>query len=59
MGIIDCEEVPIPELQEIEKLLASMTQAEKAQLLQWVVQDLDDAFPGSEIEQQVHENEAA
>ena len=33
-------------LQEVEKLLAAMTRAEKAQLLQWVVQDLADAFPG-------------
>lgn len=35
-------------LQEVEKLLASMTRAEKAQLLQWVVHDLGDAFPGIE-----------
>jgi uncharacterized protein (DUF433 family) len=33
-------------LREIEKLLAGMTRAEKAQLLQWVVRDLGDAFPG-------------
>lgn len=35
-------------LQEIEKLFTSMTRAEKAQLLQWVVRDLGDAFPGIE-----------
>ena len=35
-------------LQEAEKLLAAMSRAEKAQLLQWVVQDLGDAFPGIE-----------
>lgn len=35
-------------LQEIEKLLASMTRAEKAQVLQWVVRDLGDAFLGIE-----------
>jgi len=35
-------------LQEVEKLLANMTRAEKAQLLQWVVHDLGDAFPGIE-----------
>lgn len=35
-------------LKEAEKLLASMTRAEKAQILQWVVQDLGDAFPGIE-----------
>ena len=33
-------------LQEAEKLLAAMTPAEKAQLLQWVARDLGDAFPG-------------
>lgn len=33
-------------LQEAEKLLAGMTRAEKAQLLQWVVRDLGAAFPG-------------
>jgi len=35
-------------LQEAEKLLSAMSRAEKAQLLQWVVQDLGDAFPGIE-----------
>src|SRR5437773_8355529 len=35
-------------LQEAEKLLAAMSRTEKAQLLQWVVQDLGDAFPGIE-----------
>jgi len=35
-------------LREAEKLLATMTRAEKAQLLQWVVRDLGDAFPGIE-----------
>ncbi|MBA3765825.1 MAG: DUF433 domain-containing protein [Acidobacteria bacterium] len=34
--------------QESEKLLAEMTRAEKAQLLQWLVRDLGDAFPGIE-----------
>jgi uncharacterized protein (DUF433 family) len=33
---------------EAEQLLAKMTRAEKAQLLQWVVRDLGDAFPGIE-----------
>jgi uncharacterized protein (DUF433 family) len=32
--------------QEVEKLLAGMTRAEKAQLLKWVVRDLGDTFPG-------------
>jgi class 3 adenylate cyclase/uncharacterized protein (DUF433 family) len=35
-------------LQEAEKLLSAMSRADKAQLLQWVVQDLGDAFPGIE-----------
>jgi len=33
-------------LQEIEQLLSRTTRAEKAQVLQWVVRDLGDAFPG-------------
>ncbi len=33
-------------LEEAEQLLSRMTPAEKAQLLQWVVRDLGDAFPG-------------
>ncbi|KFD41703.1 hypothetical protein DK28_0206405 [Peptococcaceae bacterium SCADC1_2_3] len=35
-------------IHEAEKLLAAMTRAEKAQLLQWIVRDLGDAFPGIE-----------
>ncbi len=35
-------------IQEAEKLLPSLTRAEKAQLLQWVARDLGDAFPGVE-----------
>lgn len=35
-------------IQEAEKLLSNMTRAEKAQLLQWVVRDLGDSFPGIE-----------
>lgn len=34
--------------QQAEKLLTGMTRAEKAQLLQWVVRDLGDSFPGIE-----------
>lgn len=33
-------------VQEAEKLLSGMTRGEKAQLLQWVVRDLGDAYPG-------------
>ncbi len=33
-------------LQEIEKLLSQMSRGEKAQVLQWIVCDLGEAFPG-------------
>ena len=36
-------------LREAGKLLASMSRAEKAQLLQWVTRDLEDASSGIEI----------
>ncbi len=35
-------------LQQAEKLLITMTPAEKSQLLQWVVRDIGGAFPGIE-----------
>lgn len=35
-------------LEEIEQLLAKTTRAGKAQVLQWIVRDLGDAFPGIE-----------
>ena len=35
-------------LQEAEKLLPSLTRAEKAQLVQWVIGDITEAFPGIE-----------
>ncbi len=35
-------------LQDAEKLLSSLTRAEKAQVLQWVARDLGDAYPGIE-----------
>jgi uncharacterized protein (DUF433 family) len=35
-------------LREAEELISKMSRAEKAQVLQWVVRDLDDAFPGIE-----------
>ena len=34
-------------LEEVERLLSEMTRSEKAQLLQWVVRDIGEAFPGS------------
>jgi hypothetical protein len=35
-------------LQEAERLLSKITQGEKSQLLQWVVRDLGDSYPGIE-----------
>jgi len=35
-------------LDEAQRLLSQMTPAEKAQVLQWVVRDLGNAFPGIE-----------
>lgn len=35
-------------LREVEKILLGLSRAEKAQLLQWIAQDLGDAFPGIE-----------
>ena len=38
----------MPTHQEMEAYVAALSRAEKAQLLQWVVQDLGEAFPGVE-----------
>lgn len=35
-------------LEQAENLLSELTRAEKAQLLRWVIQDLDESFPGIE-----------
>lgn len=40
-------------VQEVEKLLSAMTRSEKALLLQWIVSDLGNAFPGIENSQDV------
>lgn len=40
-------------LQEAERLLSEMTQGEKSQLLQWVVRDLGDSYPGIEANPEV------
>lgn len=45
-------------MQEAEKLLASMTRAEKAQLLQSLALDVGDAYPGIESIQSVCGGEA-
>ena len=36
------------DITEAEQLVAGMSRAQKAQLLQWIVRDLGDAFPGIE-----------
>ncbi len=45
-------------LRETEKLLAKLSRAEKAQVLQWIAQDLGDAFPGIESSPSVSGGEA-
>jgi uncharacterized protein (DUF433 family) len=40
-------------LQEVEHLLSTLSRAEKAQVLQWVVRELGDAFPGIESDPEV------
>lgn len=45
--------VDMSTLEKAEELLTAMTRAEKAQLLQWVVRDLGDAFPGIESRPEV------
>jgi uncharacterized protein (DUF433 family) len=40
-------------LQEAERLLSELSRAEKSQILQWVVRDLGDAFPGIESSPEV------
>jgi uncharacterized protein (DUF433 family) len=44
-------------LDDIEQLLAAMSRAEKAQVLQWVVRDLGGAFPGIEIRPDINGGE--
>lgn len=45
-------------LDEVERLVSEMTRAEKAELLQYVVRDLGDAFPGIESSQDICGGEA-
>lgn len=40
-------------LEQVEQLLSEMTPGEKAQLLQWVVRDLGEAFPGIQSDPQI------
>ena len=41
--------ISMDNLREAKKLLAKMSRSVKAQVLQWVVRDLGDSFPGIEI----------
>ncbi len=45
-------------LEEAERLLAEMSPAEKAQVLQWIARDLGDAFPSIESDPRVCGGEA-
>jgi uncharacterized protein (DUF433 family) len=45
-------------LQELENVIATLTQAEKAQVLQWLVRDLGGAFPGIDSHPDVMDGEA-
>lgn len=45
-------------LEQVEQLLSELTRGEKAQVLQWVVRDLGEAFPGIEIDPNVSGGEA-
>jgi len=44
-------------LYTIKQLLSQMSQAEKAQVLQWTVRDLGDAFPGIESRPEINGGE--
>lgn len=35
-------------IQKVENIIESLSRAEKVELLKWIVQDLDDAYPGIE-----------
>lgn len=45
-------------LEQVEQLLRELSPAERAQVLQWVVRDLGEAFPGIEIDPTVSGGEA-
>jgi len=45
-------------LKQVEQLLAEMTRAEKAKVLQWLARDLGETFPGIEIDPEVSGGEA-
>jgi uncharacterized protein (DUF433 family) len=43
----------VTKLQEVERLLGTLTRAEKSQLLRWIVQELGDFTPGIESRREV------
>lgn len=45
-------------LDQVEQLLAELTSAEKARVLQWLARDLGEAFPGIESDPAVSGGEA-
>lgn len=45
-------------LHDLEDVIANLSRAEKAQILQWVARDLGDAFPGIESTPNVSGGEA-
>ena len=45
-------------IREAEKLLTAMSRGEKAQILQWIVRDLGDAFPGIDVNPDISGGEA-
>jgi uncharacterized protein (DUF433 family) len=45
-------------MRELEDMIAGLSRAEKAQLLQWIARDLGNAFPGIEISPDVSGGEA-
>ncbi len=40
--------VTMKNIDDAEKIISALSRAEKAQVLQWIVRDLGDAFPGVE-----------
>jgi uncharacterized protein (DUF433 family) len=54
----DSKEKSMTALREIEKLFPQLRPAEKAQILQWIAQDLGNAFPGIESRSDVAGGEA-
>lgn len=45
-------------LQDVEQILSQLSRAEKAQVLQWIVRDLAEAFPGIDSSPEVLGGEA-